>query len=187
MEGWVLAWKYPMVSGLHIAQSKVVAVVRTEMIRAIKQFWFFLERVPPCLIASFSRQGFFSAEGRILIWGKFRRFILTLFPPLATHLQSKYGLVGECVSCGASCKLLFQCPHWDDHSNLCTVYEDRPNICRHFPITPSDLRDRDIVLRKSPCGFAFTKKLSPQHGTGVVAEPALAAFPLNRPRNDIED
>jgi hypothetical protein len=80
---------------------------------------------------------------------------------------------GGCNRCGSSCKLLFQCPHWDDDSKLCSVYEDRPNICRLFPITPGDLRDRNLVA-KSPCGFTFHKR-----GTdpGYPSEPRPIGAP----------
>ena len=69
-------------------------------------------------------------------------------------LRKKYGIVGGCTGCGASCNLLFRCPHWDAKTHLCTVYEDRPNICKVFPITPADIRDRNIVLKTQPCGFS---------------------------------
>ena len=159
------------------------------MFRALIRFWFFLERVPPFLVAAFSAEGIFSHEGRILIWGKFRRFILTLFPPLAIYLQKRYGLVGGCINCGASCKLLFRCPHWDDQSRLCSVYEDRPSICKYFPITPADLKDRDIVLAKTPCGFGFSKAKFPisSPSLGVPNPAVLAAVPLNRPRHNSEE
>lgn len=127
-------------------------------IRPIRRFWHFIERLIPFLQVTFSSKGLLDPEGRILIWGKARRLALSSFPPLARRLQKHYKMVGGCAHCGSSCKLLFQCPHWDESSNLCTVYEDRPNICRLFPITPADIRDRDIVSKKSPCGFDFPKK-----------------------------
>lgn len=83
---------------------------------------------------------------------------LSFFPNLSRRLQKRYGLEGGCRSCGASCKLLFQCPHWDESSSLCSVYEDRPNICRLFPITPKDISDRDLVRGiEGGCGFRFSK------------------------------
>ena len=105
-----------------------------------------------------SREGLFSRKGRILIWGKIRRSLLSLCPPLVHYLQKKYGLSGGCKSCGASCKLLFQCPYWNEQTHMCNVYEDRPNVCRLFPLTPSDIRDRNLVLLETPCGFLFQKK-----------------------------
>lgn len=125
--------------------------------RPLRRAWYIAQIFVPFLGAFFSRNGLFSAEGRLLILGKARRSFLSLFPPFARSLQKKYGLVGGCQSCGASCKLMFQCPHWDDKSHLCSIYEDRPNICRLFPMTPSDIRDRNIVLKKQTCGFEFRK------------------------------
>lgn len=128
------------------------------MNRLFLRIWHVLERTPPFIKICFSRQGFGSHDGRLLIWGKFRRFLFCIFPPVAVYLHKKHGLKGGCISCGASCKLLFQCPHWDDRSHLCTVYEDRPGVCRYFPITPADIRDRNITLKEKPCGFTFNKK-----------------------------
>jgi len=125
--------------------------------RPFRQMWHVCERTPPFLRAFFSPRGIWSRDGRTLILGKCRRIAISFFPPLAHFLQRHYGLTGGCQSCGASCKLLFQCPHWNDQSHLCSVYEDRPNICRFFPITPADIRDRNLILKDKDCGFTFTK------------------------------
>lgn len=110
-----------------------------------------------------------------------------MFPPLARYMQKRYGISGGCNSCGASCNLMFQCPHWSAESRLCTVYEDRPNICRLFPITPGDIRDRSIAQKNIPCGFQFsgTRKEAKAPGASIKGIPALAV-PSNTPRNDIE-
>jgi len=125
--------------------------------RAFRRFWYLLERMVPFLKAFFSDQGLASHDGRVLIWGKARRIALSTFPPLARAMQKHYGLKGGCANCGTSCQLLFKCPHWDNRSRLCSVYEDRPNICRLFPITPADIRDRDLTAKKvtPACGFHF--------------------------------
>ncbi len=116
---------------------------------------------PPFFAVLFTKEGLGSAAGRQLIVGKFRRVALSFFPAYSRRLQKRHGISGGCRSCGASCKLLFQCPHWDQRSSLCSVYEDRPSICRLFPITPEDIADRDLVRGiNGPCGFDFdaTKK-----------------------------
>lgn len=120
-----------------------------------RQAWHVIERTAPFILVCFSRRGLVSKDGRTLIWGKFRRVFISFFPRWAIALRKKHGIVGGCVSCGASCNLLFRCPHWDVQTRLCTVYEDRPNICKLFPITPADLRDRAIVLKDKPCGFSI--------------------------------
>ncbi|MBM4316291.1 MAG: YkgJ family cysteine cluster protein [Deltaproteobacteria bacterium] len=127
-------------------------------IRWIRRIWHVWQRTPPFLRVVFSREGLLSSKGRILIRGKFRRAFLSLFPSVALKLQKHYGLSGSCGHCSTSCKLLFQCPHWDDNSSRCSVYEDRPNICRTFPITPQDIKDRNLVSPETQCGFTFTKK-----------------------------
>jgi hypothetical protein len=117
---------------------------------AIRHLW---PVAPPFVAAVFSRSGVLTREGRLLIRGKFRRLLICSIPPLARHLRAYYGLQGGCNSCGASCNLLFRCPHWDTDSRLCTIYESRP--CRMFPITPADLRDRDLARQQTACGFHF--------------------------------
>ena len=134
------------------------------MFSALMKFYWFrrsfynMQRFPPFFLACLSKDGLVSSKGRKLIWGKMRRATLSLCPPLCRFLQSNYQLSGGCVSCGASCKILFQCPHWDDKTHLCGVYEDRPSICRLFPIMPADLKDRDLVLPGTQCGFKFSKE-----------------------------
>ncbi|MBI4403676.1 MAG: YkgJ family cysteine cluster protein [Deltaproteobacteria bacterium] len=138
---------------------------------AFARYWLCIERIPPFLSVAFTGKGFGSWEGRILIWGKIRRLVLSFVPRIAKTLQKKYGLVGGCQNCGSSCQLLFQCPHWDDRSGLCSVYELRPNICRLFPITPADIRDRNLAAAKAGCGFTFAKKApTPAHPPHLVPQ-----------------
>ena len=144
---------------METAQQQASPILLFGLRRQLLQAWHFLQRCPPFFTVLFSREGLGCAIGRTLIWGKFRRFVLTAFPPVARRLSAHYHLSGGCENCGASCNLLFRCPHWDEHSHLCTVYEDRPNVCRFFPVTPADLRDRNQARKDEPCGFMF----SPQH------------------------
>lgn len=127
-------------------------------IRWVRRTYHVWQRTPPFLHVVFSKNGLLSPKGRTLIRGKFRRAFLSLFPWVAHKLQKHYGLSGSCQHCSTSCKLLFQCPHWDDTSSRCSVYEDRPNICRTFPITPQDIKDRNLVSPETQCGFTFNKK-----------------------------
>lgn len=158
---------------METAEQPASLVLLLGLRRQLLQAWHFLERCPPFFNAMFSREGLGCARGRILIWGKLRRFVLTAFPPLARHLRTRYHLSGGCKNCGASCNLLFRCPHWDEQTHLCTVYEDRPNVCRFFPVTPADLRDRNLVRKDVPCGFNF----NPQHNQTAV-RPVVVSSPL---------
>jgi hypothetical protein len=125
--------------------------------RWIRQFVFFWERLIPFLQTTFSSKGLGSPVGRTLIIGKLRRITLCLYPPLAASLSRKYNRSKGCSGCGTSCNLLFQCPHWDTKTRLCTVYEDRPNVCRYFPITPADIRERNLIASHE-CGYQFDSK-----------------------------
>ena len=64
---------------------------------------------------------------------------------------------GACTRCGACCKILFQCPAYDDADGnpKCLIYNDRPGVCSLFPLDEKDLRDRDIVMSGRRCGFYF--------------------------------
>jgi Fe-S-cluster containining protein len=94
---------------------------------------------------------------RAIIWGKIRRAIICCVPGLPLHLQQKHRLTGGCISCGVSCNLLFKCPHWSEGTRLCSIYDDRPMTCQVFPITPSDIRDRDLASKGTSCGYAFAR------------------------------
>lgn len=128
--------------------------------RTLRRAYHVYERTIPFLKAAFSKDGLGSQSGRQLIMGKARRVMISFFPPLAHLLQKYYGMQGGCAHCSSSCKLLFQCPHWEEKTSRCSVYEDRPNICRLFPITPGDIADRDLVAKGTSCGFTFEKKMT---------------------------
>lgn len=129
--------------------------------RILVRSWHLAERAPAFLKVVFSRKGLGCVDGWILLWGKLRRFTISLFPPLVRYFHRRYGLSGGCIGCGASCKMLVQCAHWDDKTHLCKVYEDRPKICRTFPITPADIRDRNLAMKDKPCGFTFVDRNAP--------------------------
>ena len=139
-------------------------------IRVLRRIWYIFQILPHFFAVAFSADGLGSEDGRQLIWGKIRRTFISLFPPLARALQEKHGISGGCRGCGASCRLLFQCPHWDDRSNLCGIYEDRPTVCRLYPISPADIRDRNLVLKKKPCGFSFADQHDPHPAMFPVKE-----------------
>lgn len=65
---------------------------------------------------------------------------------------------GACSRCGACCKILFRCPAYDDSNGepRCLIYNDRPGVCGLFPLDPGDLKERDIVMPGTKCGYWFT-------------------------------
>jgi hypothetical protein len=63
---------------------------------------------------------------------------------------------GECNRCGACCELVFKCPFLKKHSDgtsTCGIYENRPNLCRLFPI-----ERRDIEEVRGTCTYYFIEK-----------------------------
>jgi hypothetical protein len=93
----------------------------------------------------------------VLGWGKLRRLWLVAFAKrkVAEKMERRRG---ACNRCGACCKLLFQCPAYDesDGQPKCLIYNDRPGVCGLFPLDEQDLRERDIVMPEQKCGFFFS-------------------------------
>jgi uncharacterized protein len=99
--------------------------------------------------------------------GKVRR--LTYGPRLRNEkLKRKLALRrGECIRCGACCKLLFRCPllvEHEDGSTSCRVHDRRPDNCRLFPLDSRDLSERDQLMPELPCGYNFEEE-SPRRRT----------------------
>jgi hypothetical protein len=91
-------------------------------------------------------------------WGKIRRAFLIGFRKKRV-LEKLDRRRGACSRCGACCKILFQCPAYDDSdgSPKCLIYNDRPGVCGLFPLDEKDLRERNIVMPEKPCGFYFAE------------------------------
>jgi hypothetical protein len=89
-------------------------------------------------------------------WGKLRRSFLIAFRKgrVQEKLERRRG---ACSRCGACCKLLFNCPAYDDSDGdpKCLVYNDRPGVCGLFPLDEKDLKERDFVSPDRACGFRF--------------------------------
>jgi Fe-S-cluster containining protein len=66
--------------------------------------------------------------------------------------------MGECIRCGACCKLIFKCPalyYLPDGTAGCRYHQIKPRMCRVFPIDERDLADRDLVMPERACGYYF--------------------------------
>ena len=89
-------------------------------------------------------------------WGKLRRLYLINFNKGYVEQSIKERRLGECLRCGACCKLMFDCFFCTRGLPTgCKIYEVRPMSCRFFPIDERDLEDRNLVLPNVPCGFYF--------------------------------
>lgn len=89
-------------------------------------------------------------------WGKARRFCYwTLRKDYVSRSHKRRK--GECVRCGACCRLMFRCPWLDESGSLplCVRHETRPMNCRVYPIDEADLADRDIISPEKKCGYSF--------------------------------
>ncbi len=69
-----------------------------------------------------------------------RAFILDMLVPLTTrqararHRKLGYGAFpDELETCVKEGYGLFTCRHWDTETRLCTVYDQRPDMCRDYP------------------------------------------------------
>jgi hypothetical protein len=106
-------------------------------------------------------------------WGKIRRSLLIAFRKgkVEKMLERRRG---ACSRCGACCKLLFNCPAYDDSdgSPKCLVYNDRPGVCGLFPLDERDLRERDFVSPDRACGFRF------EDAPAAEPQPVRVSMPL---------
>jgi hypothetical protein len=84
---------------------------------------------------------------RVYYWTVRKEYILR------SHARRR----GECVRCGACCKLMFRCPWLDESGALpvCVRHETRPMNCRVYPIDEADLADRDVIMPDKKCGYSF--------------------------------
>lgn len=91
-----------------------------------------------------------------MILGKIRRGWMIAFQKrkVAENLAHRRG---SCSRCGACCKILFQCPAYDESSGepKCLIYNDRPGVCGLFPIDARDLKERNLVMPGTRCGYYF--------------------------------
>lgn len=73
---------------------------------------------------------------------------------------------GNCLRCGACCRLVMRCIffHKDGELPACRLYRVRPPNCSNFPLDRFDLADRDLVSPDHPCGYWWDDKPSKPHG-----------------------
>jgi hypothetical protein len=119
----------------------------------------------------------------VMGWGKLRRALYVQF-----RREKVLGMLskrqGACSRCGACCKLLFQCPAYEDGDGnpKCLIYNERPGVCGLFPLDARDLRERDIVMPGTKCGFWFAET------TEAPAKPFKESMPVrwgpSRTRSD---
>jgi hypothetical protein len=94
----------------------------------------------------------------ILLRGVVRRFLLYIFKRKYVE-ESISKRKGNCVNCGACCRLAFKkCPyliHEENGKSLCKIYTGfRMLNCKIFPIDQEDINDRNIIS-KIPCSYYF--------------------------------
>ena len=90
-------------------------------------------------------KGFFVKHDRNTLRAKVKRQLTCLLPVTE-------GRRGACRSCGACCRLPYECPALQvgkDGRSRCAIYAIRPTSCRVYPRTP-----REHVTH-AVCGFAF--------------------------------
>lgn len=92
-----------------------------------------------------------SDESGRLLEGKVRRQALLANDPAYVAAMAARR-TGSCNRCGACCRALFECPHYVAGTG-CTAYENRPEVCRAFPIDQRDLDDFAAI--GTACSFSF--------------------------------
>ena len=79
--------------------------------------------------------------------------------------------IGNCVQCGACCRLPVRCPFlkngFEREYSYCSVYFFRPPNCRKYPRTSSELITADT------CGYDFRKSARPRAPAFSLSFPIL--------------
>ena len=99
-----------------------------------------------------------------LLWGGARRLWANWFRRGYVQAQLTERK-GECLRCGACCRLSWPCPHYLEQDGMpsCRVYgRTRPPNCGSFPIDPRDLADRNLILPGEPCGYRWDADEKPR-------------------------
>ncbi|MHC4871675.1 MAG: hypothetical protein ACYTFY_07510 [Planctomycetota bacterium] len=68
---------------------------------------------------------------------------------------------GDCLRCGACCRLLFKCPMLLKNKNgstSCRIHNRKPENCRIFPLNQKCIDERNHLMPLLPCGYHFDKK-----------------------------
>ena len=99
----------------------------------------------------------------ILVWGKLRR-AYRCFVHMDSVRKGHARRHGECKRCGRCCFMVFRCPFYYMEAGVpaCRIHNNKPRVCRLFPIDERDLRDRDLVAQKIPCGYSFDQSENPK-------------------------
>ena len=91
-----------------------------------------------------------------LLWGTPRRLFLNVFRPGYVR-ASLARRSGECLRCGACCRLVVRCIYFFEENGLpaCRLYKLRLPNCSKFPLDCRDLADRDLIAPDKPCGYSW--------------------------------
>lgn len=107
-----------------------------------------------------------------MAWGKIRRGWLVAFRKKKVTQKLSHRR-GACTRCGACCKILFNCPAYDESGGepRCLIYNDRPGVCSLFPMDAADLAERNIVMPDRKCGYYFVDEAKPVEVTALRFGP----------------
>lgn len=99
-----------------------------------------------------------TALNRRMLRGKLRRFWLVHFRRRTVEGVLLPRRKSTCARTGACCQFGFGCPAYDAPHQVCTIHPYKPLVCKLFPITGEDLKDRDFVDRNTKCGYSFDSR-----------------------------
>lgn len=61
-----------------------------------------------------------------------------------------------CQRTGACCEIGFGCPAFDAKGRLCKIHPYKPLVCKLYPLTEEDLKERDLIYPAKKCGYSFS-------------------------------
>lgn len=105
---------------------------------------------------------------RQILRGKMRRFWLVYFRRRYVEEVLLPKRKAGCHRTGACCQLGLGCPAYDNTNRLCKIHPHKPLVCKLFPITNEDLKDRDLIYPRKSCGYYFEEGISSRFSSGEV-------------------
>lgn len=93
---------------------------------------------------------------RRLMRGKIRRWWLVYFRRDYVETVLLPRRKEGCQRTGACCEMGFGCPAFDAERRICQIHPHKPLVCKLYPLTEEDLKERDLIYPGKKCGYSFS-------------------------------
>jgi len=97
-------------------------------------------------------------QGRVLDGDQLLDMLIPLTPKEARERNRQFGGDGDNPFPWSDRGHHFTCRHWDEDTRLCTIYEERPMMCREFPYGKDCPFGCDCKAGEPPGGWSKRSK-----------------------------